>query len=172
MARALCSKSKILVLDEATAAVDLQTDKLIQTTIKKNFSEFTVLTIAHRLNTIMESDKILVMDAGKVVEFAPPLALLQIPDGHFTSLLNETGKESFEKLKKVAHDRAVQNGNLREASDLYFDPDNIVIDKSGADITKLENRPIFNNSNYSNKFRHILYDDFNEEDEDVMLTRI
>jgi ABC-type multidrug transport system ATPase subunit len=106
IARAILSKSQILVLDEATAAVDLQTDMLIQQAIKENFANLTVMTIAHRLNTVMESDKIMVMDAGRVVEFDEPLALLERPDGHFTSLLRETGQESFEKLKKVAEDKA------------------------------------------------------------------
>lgn len=144
MARALCSKSKILVLDEATAAVDLQTDKLIQKTIKENFSDFTVLTIAHRLNTIMESDKILVMDAGKVVEFAPPLVLLKIPEGHFTSLLEETGKISCESLKNMAYEKAVKSDNLKEASDPFLDEDNIIIDKkTGLDMRKKENQHLF-----------------------------
>jgi ABC-type multidrug transport system ATPase subunit len=100
------------VLDEATAAVDLQTDKLIQETIKRNFKEFTVLTIAHRLNTIMESDKILVMDAGRVVEFDTPLTLLANEEGSFTRLLKETGKDSFYKLKRIALEKA--NGKVNE----------------------------------------------------------
>jgi ABC-type multidrug transport system fused ATPase/permease subunit len=127
LARAICSKSKIFVLDEATAAVDPQTDKLIQTVIKTQFADFTILTIAHRLNTIMESDKILVMDAGKVVEFGPPLALLTISDGHFTSLLNETGMASFNELKRVAEEKAAKDGNPRNAFNLDADPDNIVL---------------------------------------------
>jgi ABC-type multidrug transport system ATPase subunit len=118
--------------------VDLQTDKLIQQTIKENFKNLTVLTIAHRLNTIMESDKILVMDAGVAVEFGPPLALLERSEGHFTSLLRETGHESFKKLKKIAEDKAFSSGKTREAAiDLFSDQDNIVIDsKTGLDIVK------------------------------------
>lgn len=106
IARAILSKTQILVLDEATAAVDLETDKLIQDTIRANFANFTVLTIAHRLNTIMESDRILVMDAGNVVEFDTPLSLLKDPNGHFTKLLKETGPESFRKLERVAKEKS------------------------------------------------------------------
>jgi ABC-type multidrug transport system ATPase subunit len=120
IARAILSKTRILVLDEATAAVDLQTDKLIQEAIKKNFANFTVLTIAHRLNTIMDSDKILVMDAGRVAEFDEPLKLLENPTGHFTSLLNETGKESFDKLKKIAQDKADQRAAAAGVSGFVY----------------------------------------------------
>jgi ABC-type multidrug transport system ATPase subunit len=136
IARAILSKSQILVLDEATAAVDLQTDKLIQTTIKENFADLTVLTIAHRLNTIMEADKILVMDAGNVVEFAQPLALLSRPDGYFTQLLKQTGDESFNKLKHIAEAKAAKTqGN--SAIDPFIDPDNIIYDaKTGEDVIK------------------------------------
>ncbi|XP_059835356.1 multidrug resistance-associated protein 1 isoform X3 [Hypanus sabinus] len=69
LARALLRKSKVLVLDEATAAVDLETDKLIQSTIRNQFDECTVLTIAHRLNTIMDYTRVLVLDKGQMVEF-------------------------------------------------------------------------------------------------------
>lgn len=138
IARAIISKTKILVLDEATAAIDLQTDKLIQQSIKTNFTNQTVLTIAHRLNTIMESDKILVMDAGKVVEFAPPLALLKRPDGYFNSLLEQTGTESYNKLKQMAVDHAINSGkSIEDCENLYLDADNIALDpNTGLDITK------------------------------------
>ena len=61
-----------MILDEATAAVDLETDDLIQATIRKEFAGSSVLTIAHRLNTIMDYDRIMVLDKGHVVEFASP----------------------------------------------------------------------------------------------------
>ncbi|XP_071095599.1 multidrug resistance-associated protein 1-like [Haliotis cracherodii] len=76
LARTLLRKTKILVLDEATAAVDMETDDLIQTTIKTEFRDSTVITIAHRLNTIMDYDRILVLDQGLIKEFDTPAALL------------------------------------------------------------------------------------------------
>merc|ERR1712045_1013054 len=76
LARALLRKTKVLILDEATAAVDLETDDLIQATIRKEFAEISVLTIAHRLNTIMDYDRIMVLDKGRLVEFASPEELL------------------------------------------------------------------------------------------------
>ena len=77
LARALLWKTKILILDEATAAVDQETDSLIQSTLKKEFSDCTVLTIAHRLNTILDSHRIAVFDQGKVMELGAPQELLQ-----------------------------------------------------------------------------------------------
>ncbi|XP_067948318.1 multidrug resistance-associated protein 1-like isoform X2 [Watersipora subatra] len=91
LARALLRKTKILVLDEATAAVDLETDHLIQKTIKTAFADCTILTIAHRLNTIMDSDKILVMDKGMVAEFDTPENLLKDEEGIFSGMVMEAG---------------------------------------------------------------------------------
>merc|ERR1711978_160825 len=85
LARALLRKSKILVLDEATAAVDPATDGLIQKTIRKQFSDWTILAIAHRLNTIIDYDKVLVLDKGEVVEFDTPENLLRDSSGIFYS---------------------------------------------------------------------------------------
>ncbi|KAK0457645.1 P-loop containing nucleoside triphosphate hydrolase protein [Desarmillaria tabescens] len=91
-ARALLRKSKVLVLDEATSAVDLDTDKAIQDIIRgPAFTDVTILTIAHRLNTIIESDRVLVMEAGKMAEFDTPQALLSKPDSIFYSLASQAG---------------------------------------------------------------------------------
>jgi hypothetical protein len=76
----------------------------------------------------MESDKILVMDAGRAVEFAPPLALLKLDDGHLTNLLRQTGQDSFDKLKRIAEDYARAKGLDLAAIDVFADPYNIVLD--------------------------------------------
>ena len=77
LARALVQKSKIIVMDEATANVDFKTDNLIQEVIRHKFKDSTVLTIAHRLNTIMDYDKVLILDGGRMVEFDKPEMLIQ-----------------------------------------------------------------------------------------------
>lgn len=102
LARAILQDNKILVLDEATANVDPTTDGLIQTTIRKKFKTCTVLTIAHRLNTIMDSDKVLVMDHGRVLEFDHPYILLQNEQSHFSSMVQQTGNLMTEQLKQCA----------------------------------------------------------------------
>ncbi|XP_035694460.1 multidrug resistance-associated protein 1-like [Branchiostoma floridae] len=90
LARALLRKSKILVLDEATAAVDLETDDLIQSTIRTQFADCTVLTIAHRLNTIMDSTRVLVLDAGQIEEFDTPENLISAK-GMFYGMVKDAG---------------------------------------------------------------------------------
>jgi len=81
--RSMLRNARILVMDEATASIDNSTDALIQKTIRENFSEATVLTIAHRLNTIMDSDRVLVLDSGMVAEFDSPANLLTKKSGLF-----------------------------------------------------------------------------------------
>ncbi|XP_035883030.1 canalicular multispecific organic anion transporter 1 isoform X2 [Phyllostomus discolor] len=92
LARALLRKSKILIMDEATAAVDLETDRLIQITIQKEFSHCTTITIAHRLHTIMDSDQVMVLDNGKIVEYGSPEELLE-KSGPFYFMAKEAGIE-------------------------------------------------------------------------------
>ncbi|XP_063223955.1 ATP-binding cassette sub-family C member 4-like [Bacillus rossius redtenbacheri] len=102
LARAIVRDNQVLVMDEATANVDPQTDAMIQKTIRRKFRSCTVLTIAHRLNTIIDSDRVLVMDAGTVVEFDHPYILLQNTEGHFHKMVRETGESMFEYLSKAA----------------------------------------------------------------------
>ncbi|XP_057885672.1 ATP-binding cassette sub-family C member 2 [Melospiza georgiana] len=90
LARALLRKAKILILDEATAAVDLETDHLIQTTIRSAFADCTVLTIAHRLHTIMDSNRVMVLHAGQIVEFDSPEELL-MKEGTFSAMAKDAG---------------------------------------------------------------------------------
>uniref|UniRef100_A0A8C8K0I0 ABC-type glutathione-S-conjugate transporter n=1 Tax=Oncorhynchus tshawytscha TaxID=74940 RepID=A0A8C8K0I0_ONCTS len=90
LARALLRKTKILVLDEATAAVDLETDTLIQSTIRQQFEDCTVLTIAHRLNTIMDYTRVIVMDKGHISEMDSPTNLIS-NRGQFYRMCREAG---------------------------------------------------------------------------------
>ncbi|XP_050059327.1 ATP-binding cassette sub-family C member 4-like isoform X1 [Aphis gossypii] len=102
LARAIIRNTKILILDEATANVDQQTDLLIQRTIRNKFQTCTVLTIAHRLNTVIDSDKVLVMDEGTMVEFDHPHNLLQNKEGVFYKMVEQTGLDAADLLHRLA----------------------------------------------------------------------
>ncbi|XP_046388377.1 multidrug resistance-associated protein 1-like isoform X2 [Ischnura elegans] len=91
LARALLRKTKVLILDEATAAVDLETDELIQATIRSEFKECTILTIAHRLNTIMDSDRVIVLDRGQIAEYDSPTSLLEKKTSLFFGMAKDAG---------------------------------------------------------------------------------
>ena len=111
LARAILMKSKILILDEATANVDVETDDFIQKKIMEKFADCTVLTIAHRLITIAHYDKVIVMDKGKMVEFDTPYNLLvekvgderiTKTDGIFVDMVRNTGKSMSQKIFEVS----------------------------------------------------------------------
>lgn len=86
LARALLQQNKVIILDEATANVDFATDRLIQETIRSTFRRCTVITIAHRVDTILDYDRVLVFEGGRVVEFDKPEVLLRNEEGKFAEL--------------------------------------------------------------------------------------
>ena len=94
LARALLHNAKIYIMDEATANIDNETDLLIQEMIRTNFADKTILTIAHRLDTIMDSDAVLVLDHGKVIEFGSPKELLNREEGVFKSMITGNSRNS------------------------------------------------------------------------------
>ena len=95
--RAILRKSKIVVLDEATANIDVVTEQTIQKLITEEFKGATVLTIAHRLNTIIKSDKVLIIDKGKKVEYDSPEALMADKTTHFSKMLKDLKKRTVKK---------------------------------------------------------------------------
>uniref|UniRef100_A0A8C7M3H8 Multidrug resistance-associated protein 4 n=1 Tax=Oncorhynchus kisutch TaxID=8019 RepID=A0A8C7M3H8_ONCKI len=112
LARAVLRKNRIIIIDEATANVDPRTDELIQKTIRDKFRECTVLTIAHRLNTIIDSDRILVLGAGMIQEFDEPYVLLQNQESALYRTVQQMGKAEaaslLESAKQVNTDTASQ----------------------------------------------------------------
>uniref|UniRef100_A0A8U7M3J2 Multidrug resistance-associated protein 4 n=1 Tax=Corvus moneduloides TaxID=1196302 RepID=A0A8U7M3J2_CORMO len=102
LARAVLKKNRILIIDEATANVDPRTDELIQKTIRETFAHCTVLTIAHRLNTIIDSDRIMVLDAGRLKEYGEPYILLQEQDSLFYKMVQQVGKTEAASLIETA----------------------------------------------------------------------
>lgn len=104
LARAIVSRPKIMVLDEATSAVDMETDALIQRSIREEFTDSTLIVIAHRLSTIADFDKILVLGEGKVVEFDEPKALMQKTSGAFREMVESTGERA--ELEKIIFSQA------------------------------------------------------------------
>ncbi|CAG8465353.1 5760_t:CDS:10, partial [Scutellospora calospora] len=111
LARALVRKSKLIIMDEATASVDFKTDSMIQKTIREEFSDATLLCIAHRLRTVVDYDKILVLDAGTVMEFDHPYILLQKPDSVFRGMCDRSGE--LGELIEIAKAKYVkEHGNI------------------------------------------------------------
>ncbi|OAD04478.1 hypothetical protein MUCCIDRAFT_140453 [Mucor lusitanicus CBS 277.49] len=108
LARALLKRSRIVLMDEATASVDFETDRAIQKTIATEFADSTILCIAHRLHTVIEYDRILVLDQGQILEFDSPLALISNLDSFFYKLCRNSGEfDSLIALAKSKHHELV-----------------------------------------------------------------
>ncbi|GBP63239.1 Probable multidrug resistance-associated protein lethal(2)03659 [Eumeta japonica] len=111
LARAALARNRLLILDEATANVDPNTDALIQKSIRKHFADCTVITVAHRLHTVADSDRVIVMEAGQIVECGHPHELLQKPQGIFSNMVNQLGpaaEQSLRELAREAYDKHIQ----------------------------------------------------------------
>ncbi|KAM3966803.1 ATP-binding cassette subfamily C member 4-like [Aphomia sociella] len=117
LARAALARNKLLVLDEATANVDPNTDALIQKSIRKHFADCTVVTVAHRLHTVADSDRVVVMEAGQIVECGHPHELLQNPEGHFSNMVNQLGPASEQNLRELAKTAYEQHIKYVDADD-------------------------------------------------------
>ncbi|CAH1760450.1 12433_t:CDS:10 [Entrophospora sp. SA101] len=100
LARALVRSSKLIIMDEATASVDFKTDHMIQETIRQEFKESTLLCIAHRIRTVADYDRILVLDEGRLVEFDHPYTLMQSDDSLFRTMCERSGE--FAELLDIA----------------------------------------------------------------------
>ena len=102
LARAILRQNKIILIDEATANVDMNTDLLVQQTIRYNFSDCSVLTIAHRIETVIDSDRIIVLEKGSIVESGVPHLLLQNEDSYLSRLVNQLEASTQSSLRDVA----------------------------------------------------------------------
>jgi len=104
LARALLRRSSVMVLDEATSSIDFATDAKIQETIREEFKDTLLLTVAHRLKTVIDYDRLIVLDEGQIVEFDTPYNLIQKEDGIFRRMCLRSG--SFPELEAVAKAKA------------------------------------------------------------------
>jgi ATP-binding cassette subfamily C (CFTR/MRP) protein 4 len=108
LARAILASNKILILDEATASVDRRTDELLQQALQVAFKDGTILAVAHRLDTVIEFDYILVLGHGNVLEFGSPADLLRNEDGHLARMVQDTGETMSKELRQRAFRKDVK----------------------------------------------------------------
>ena len=117
LARAMLRNSRVVVMDEATANCDPLTDELIQRTVRRVFADCTIITIAHRLQTIMDADRVLVMDAGRLIEFDQPALLLARPDSLFAGLVRSAGPFAERHLRRMALEACLARGELGDENE-------------------------------------------------------
>lgn len=107
MARALLRRSAIIVLDEATSSIDFATDAKIQATIREEFGGSLLLTVAHRLRTVIDYDRLIVLEKGAVAEFDTPAKLLEQENGIFRTMCLKSGM--FAELEAAAKAKAARD---------------------------------------------------------------
>jgi ATP-binding cassette subfamily C (CFTR/MRP) protein 4 len=107
LARAILSKNKLLILDEATASVDRRTDQMLHESLHESFGDATILAVAHRLDTVIDHDYILVLGQGKVLEFGPPADLLR-SGGAFSKMVDDTGESTSKDLRQRVFNKKKQ----------------------------------------------------------------
>ncbi|XP_067123850.1 ATP-binding cassette sub-family C member 4-like [Centruroides vittatus] len=113
LSRAVLRKNKILVMDEASSNIDNVTDSLIQKIIREKFLTCTVLTVAHRPNTVIDSDRIMVLDTGRIQEFDHPYVLLKNTNGAFYNLVKNTGRMGMKELYRIAKSNYFKRNSSR-----------------------------------------------------------
>eukprot|EP00698_Gefionella_okellyi_P016221 TRINITY_DN4636_c0_g1_i10.p1 TRINITY_DN4636_c0_g1~~TRINITY_DN4636_c0_g1_i10.p1 ORF type:complete len:1314 (+),score=296.68 TRINITY_DN4636_c0_g1_i10:1165-5106(+) len=124
IARALLKGARILIMDEATASIDLVTDGMIQDTVRSEFRDCTVLTIAHRLRTVIDYDRVMVMERGHIVEFDQPALLLRNPHSALSAFVEQTGPTTSAGLRAIAEEayKRSQLGAAASVEDVYLSP--------------------------------------------------
>ncbi|KAG0351394.1 hypothetical protein BGZ54_003269 [Gamsiella multidivaricata] len=120
LARAMLTHARVIIMDEATASVDVATDVMLQKAIRVDFANSTVLTIAHRLNTVIDYSRVLVLDHGEIKEFDTPANLLSRPDSVFSSMVDETGPANATLLRSLAS--AAAAGNTINVEEVLLTP--------------------------------------------------
>lgn len=113
LARALLRRSRILLLDEATANVDFATDVTIQRVLREEFGASTIVAVAHRLDTVIDYDRVIFLADGRVAESGPPDELLAAQDSLFSGLVRDAGEQASQRLRELALEAARTRRELR-----------------------------------------------------------
>ncbi|ELP85761.1 multidrug resistance-associated protein, putative [Entamoeba invadens IP1] len=175
MARALLKNAKILIMDEATASIDIQTDIMIQEMVRTNFTECTVLTIAHRLHSIMDATKVMVFDNGKLMENDKPINLIEDKETIFSNLVMQSGCP--EELKRLALGQASISETLKSKNDRERmeneqekNDEETMTNTSEKDILLVKQKDALSDSSSSDKVKDIVIDlDVVKNKKDVQL---